>query len=195
MEWLITCVDRVIDDVTSKRCNQVGLWVHAVCTKSAANAFSYFDAFVESLDLIEFEIELGGIPGFDAEQVRSAMQLEIAPPMPPPFDTAWCAISYGKGTHDGFALERFDDPERISKMVEELSDTTSTQISRESHRMIERISGLACELISSRLPLSCKSTLCGPLARETAIWLATVGGGLAVIDGHWFDPIEMRWLE
>ena len=173
----------------------MGLWIHAVCQKSIANALGAVDTFFDSLDFQELEIELGGISGFDPECIRNQLLVETGSPLSPPFDTAWCAISYGHGAHDGFSLDRIVDSETVTKTTDELTDCVPPQISDGSRERINNVARQACELISTRLPASCISTLCGPLARETMIWLASRGDGLAVLDGKWFDPTQQQWLE
>ena len=173
----------------------MGIWVHAVCKNSVAEAVNEFDSFFDSLDLSELEIELGGVPEFDPKSLRTSLRVELGPPLDPPFDAVWCAITYGDGPHEGCSIDRFVDRQQVSELIGELCDEINDHSSAESRRRILNVGAECRELVSARLPTSASDTFLGLLAREAMIWLAEIGDGLAVFDNHWFDPTLNDWLD
>lgn len=65
----------------------MGIWVQACCTTSVERTLDSIDAFFDSLDFTEMEIELGGIDGFDANTFRDSLKIERASKLPPPLGT------------------------------------------------------------------------------------------------------------
>lgn len=167
----------------------MGLWLNIFCGEQTGDILLSVDDFFETLDLAELEIEAGGIDMFDLKKTREAITIEIAPPLSPPFHNTWCALVYGIEDGDSIGWDRYAKPEVDRHIEDALEKLISCDLDAALQNTLHNRLAASVELISTRLPNSSVNGIAFPLAREMALWIATLRAGVVQFDEtQWYVP-------